>query len=159
MAKSRSTSNDGSEQNLNYPLPNSSFQVNIGDIGQSLSFKSISGLSAKYKVVEYRHSNSKTFENIKMPVSQSTTDVVLRKGMFAKDAMLFNWFKEVKLNTIKRQTVTIQLLDEESKSVFVWTLKNAFPKEIIFGELDSMAATFAVEELVIAHEGLTFEAN
>lgn len=151
----KKASSDSSLDTL-YPVPSMFFKVTIGTKGE-IPFQTVTGLKTKYQVVEYRSGNSKEFENIKMPLSKSSSDVVLRKGMFKGNTTLFDWFMEVKLNKIKRESVTIELLNEESKSIFKWILKEAFPKEVSFGELDSMNASFAVEELIIAHEGLTLE--
>ena len=63
-----------------------------------------------------------------------------------------DWFKKINFNTVKRQAVVIKLMDEKDKVVYEWKLSNAFPKEIAFGELDAMANTFAVEEMVITCE-------
>ena len=122
-----------------------------------MAFQKVNGLKTRYEIVEYRSGNSKESNNIKMPLSATYSDVVLQRGMFAGDLSLFRWLNEIKLNTIARQTITIELLNEEHNSMFVWTLTNAFPREITFGEFDAMKASFAIEELVIAHEGLSME--
>ncbi len=148
----------GEKQDAVWPVPNMHFKVTLGDKGE-VAFQKVVGLNVKFEVVEYRAGNSVEAANVKMPLSRTFNDVTLRKGMFAKDVHLFKWLNEIKLNTIARQNVTIQLLDEENNALFTWNLKNAFPREIIFGEFDAMKATFAVEELVLAHEGLNLEEN
>ena len=148
----------GDKQDSTWPVPSMHFKVTLGDKGE-VAFQKVNGLQTKFETIEYRAGNSPSFENVKMPLFKSSSDVVLSKGVFVQDTILFNWLSEIKLNTIARQTVTIQLLDEEHKPMFTWTLANAFPKSITFGELDAMKATFAVEELVISHEGLQYEAN
>jgi phage tail-like protein len=59
------------------------------------------------------------------------------------------------MNTVVRETVTIQLLDEEHQTLFTWTLKNAFPKKVTGASLNAKTSDAAMEELVLAHEGLT----
>ncbi len=147
----------GDKQGTPWPVPNMHFTVIIGDKGE-IAFQKVVGLNVKFEIVEYRSGNSKEFSNVKMPLQPTFGDITLQKGMFANDMALFSWLRMIKFNTIARQDVTIQLLNEEHTPIFVWRLKNAFPKEIAFGELDAMKGTFAVEEVVIAHEGLIMEA-
>jgi len=59
------------------------------------------------------------------------------------------------MNTIKRETVVIQLLDESAKPTMTWTLTNAWPTKITGTDLKSDANEVAVESLELAHEGLT----
>lgn len=146
----------GDKQGTPWPVPNMHFSVTIGDIGE-IPFQKVVGLNVKFEIVEYRSGNSVEFSNVKMPLQPTYGDVTLQKGMFTNDITLFKWLNSIKFNTIARQSVVIQLLNEEHASLFTWHLKNAFPKEIIFGELDAMKGTFAVEEIVIAHEGLIME--
>ena len=75
--------------------------------------------------------------------------------MFKDDTGLFDLFASVKMNTVARLTVTIQLLDEEHKPLFTWTLKNAFPKKVSGATLNAKTSEAAVETLVLVHEGLT----
>lgn len=149
-------SNDGSKQEAPWPVPNKRFSVDLGEIQRDVAFQKIRGLRIKYDVVEYRGGNSKMSSNVKMPLGQIASDVTLIKGIFPNDGALFNWFNEVNFNTIKRQTVVINLLDQEDAVISQWILRNAFPKEIAFGELDAMANTFAVEELVITCEEILY---
>ena len=57
------------------------------------------------------------------------------------------------MNTIKRVTIEIKLLDERGKPVMSWTLKNAFPTKIVCADLKSDGNEIAVETLELAHEG------
>ena len=59
------------------------------------------------------------------------------------------------MNTIKRETVVIKLLDESGSPTMTWTLTNAWPTKITGTDLKSEANEVAVETLELAHEGLT----
>ena len=59
------------------------------------------------------------------------------------------------MNTIKRVTVVIRLLDEKGNPTMVWTLQNAWPTKVSGTDLKSDGNEVAVETLEIAHEGLT----
>ncbi len=146
----------GEKQEAPWPIGSMHFTVQFDGLGE-IAFQKVSGLKMTYQVVEYRAGNSIQIAPVKMPLGQQSSDVRLSKGMFKDDDHLINYFQSVRLNTIERLTVSIRLLDEEHNPLFIWNLRNAFPKEISFGEFDAMKGTFAIEEIVLAHEGLQME--
>lgn len=146
----------GDTQNDPWPVPKFHFKVTIGDKGE-IACQEISGLDTEYDIMEYRAGNSVDFSTVKMPGLRKGSDVTLKKGMFKSDSGLFKYFTEINTNTILRQTVTIQLLDESQAPLFTWTLKNAFPTKVSGTDLSSQNSEIAVEEIVLAHEGLSFE--
>ena len=144
----------GEKQSAPWPVPMFHFMVTFGSRGE-IAFQEVSGLDTEYDVIEYRAGNSPEFTNIRMPGLKKHSDVTLKKGMFKDDTSLFEYFASVKMNTIARETVTIQLLDEEHKPMFTWTLKNAFPKKVTGASLNAKTSEAAMEEIVLTHEGLT----
>ena len=66
---------------------------------------------------------------------------------------------QIKMNTIKRKTVTISLLDEKGAPVMTWTLGNAWPTKITSTDLKSDGNEVAIESIEIVHEGLTIVAS
>lgn len=146
----------GETQESPWPVPKFHFKATIGDKGE-ISFQEISGLDSEYDIIEYRAGNSIEFSTVKMPGLRKGSDVTLKKGMFKDDTALYDYFNETKMNTIKRETVTIQLLDEEHNPMFTWTLKNAFPMKVSGTDLNAQNSEVAVEEIVLAHEGMSFE--
>ena len=139
-----------------WPIPKFHFHVTFGDHGEA-TFQEISGLDTEYDVIEYRAGNSIDFSTVKMPGVRKTSDVTLKRGFFASGTALENYFMEVKMNTIARETVTIQLLDEEGKALFTWTLANAWPMKVSGTDLPGEDGEMAIEEIVLAHEGVTME--
>lgn len=139
----------------NYPMAGSHFQVDWG--GTSISFQKISGLRITHEVVEYRGGASPEYSNIKMPIATKYSDITLKRGICQGDNEFFDWMNTVALNTIERRDITISLLNESHAPVVVWKAKNAFPREVAYGDLDAMNANFAIEELVISHEGMTVQ--
>lgn len=144
----------GEAQDNIWPLPKFYFKVEV-DGGITASFQEVSGLDIETDVVEYRHGDSPNFSTIKMPGLRKSSDITLKKGIFTADVKFFDWFNEIKLNTIERKTVTIMLLNEAGDSEIVWTLSNAFPKQVQGTDLNSTSSDAAIETLVLAHEGLT----
>jgi phage tail-like protein len=142
----------GEAQNNIWPLPKFYFSVTID--GKEYPFQEVSGLETETQVLEYRHGNSPQFSTIKMPSIAKVGNVTLKKGVFVKDNNYWNWYSQIKMNTIKRVTVVIKLLDEKGKPTMSWTLQNAFPTKITSTDLKSDGNEIAVETLEIAHEGL-----
>lgn len=147
----------GEKQDTNWPLPKFYFEVDITDVGTKLPFQEVSGLDIETQVIEYRAGNSPTFSTIKMPGIVKSGNVTLKKGIFAKDNKFFDWQKNIKMNTIKRSTVTIKLLDESGSPTMTWTLANAWPTKITGTDLKAEGNEVAVESIEIAHEGLTID--
>lgn len=145
----------GEAQDSVWPLPKFYFQVKLGDT--EVAFQEVSGLDIEAQIIEYRHGNSKEFSTIKMPGIKKTGNVTLKKGVFVKDNAFWNWFNQIKMNTIERKTVVISLLDEEGNPTMVWTLNNAWPTKITGTDMKSDGNEVAVETIEVAHEGLTIE--
>jgi len=146
----------GDTQNNIWPLPKFYFSVQIGD--KTVSFQEVSGLDSESRPIEYRHGDSPSFYPIKMPGLGKVGNVTMRKGIFVNDTALWEWFNQIKQNTIARQTVVINLLDETAAPKMVWTLNNAWPTKITGTDLKSEGNEVAVESVEIAYETLVISA-
>ncbi len=145
---------DGSAQSSTvWPLAKFYFEVKWGDY--VMSFQEVSGLDVEAQPVEYRRGDSPSFSVIKMPGIKKYGNVTLKKGVFANDNKFWDWFNQIKMNTIKRVPITISLLDEKGKPTMVWHLNNAWPTKITGTDLKADGNEVAVETVEIAHEGLT----
>ena len=149
----QATEDGATQSKATWPTPKFHFSVKWDDT--EISFQEVSGLDAETQPIEYRHGNSKDFSVLKMPGLKKYSDVTLKKGVFKSDNKLWDWFAEIKMNTIKRKQITISLLTESDEIAMVWELKNAFPLKITSTDLKSQGSEAAIETLVLAHEGLT----
>jgi phage tail-like protein len=147
----------GEAQDRNWPLPKFYFSVRFGSQDNTVSFQEVSGLETETQPIEYRHGDSKLFSTIKMPGITKTRNVTLKKGIFVNNNNFWKWFEDIKMNNIKRETVTIQLLDERGKPTMTWTLSNAWPTKIKATDMRADANEVAVETLELIHEGLTIQ--
>ena len=147
----------GEVQEQVWPLPKFYFSVNFGG-GESVAFQEVSGLESETQVIEYRHGNSPTFSSIKMPGLAKVGNVTMRKGVFLSGTSFWTWYEAIKMNTIKRRTVVISLLDEAGNPTMVWTLNNAWPTKVTGTDLKSEGNEVAVESIEIAFETLTVAA-
>jgi len=145
---------DGSAQSTtDWPIPKFRFEVKWDP--DVMSFQEVSGLDIEAQTIEYRHGDSPSFSSIKMPGLKKFGDITMKKGVMKSDNKFWDWFNQIKMNTIKRIPVTISLLDEEGSPTMVWTLTNAYPSKIQGTDLKSTGNEVAVETIVIVHEGLT----
>ncbi|MBL7781959.1 MAG: phage tail protein [Saprospiraceae bacterium] len=146
----------GEKQSAPWPIPVYYFKVVIGSMGE-IAFQEVSGLDTEYDVIEYRTGNNSVFSTVRTTDLKKHTDITLKKGAFQSDTALFDYFAKVKMNTLERTTVTIQLMNEEHEPIYTWTLKNAFPKKVSGFSLNAKTSDAAMEELVLVHEGITIE--
>jgi phage tail-like protein len=145
---------DGSAQSANvWPIPKFHFQVKWDS--NVMSFQEVSGLDVEAQPIEYRAGDNPVFSVTKMPGIKKYGNVTMKKGVFKADNKFWDWFNQIKMNTIKRVPVTISLLDEAGAPTMVWTLTNAWPTKITGTDLKAEGNEVAVETIEIAHEGLT----
>jgi phage tail-like protein len=145
---------DGSAQSTSiWPIPKFRFEVKWDSA--VMSFQEVSGLDVEAQPIEYRAGDSATFSTVKMPGIKKYSNVTMKKGVFKSDNKFWDWFNQIKMNTIKRVPVTISLLDQDGKPTMVWTLTNAWPTKITGTDLKAEGNEVAVETIEIAHEGLT----
>jgi phage tail-like protein len=146
------------QQNNTWPLPKFYFSVRFGDGDREVKFQDVSGLDSEAKPIEFRHGNSPVFTPIKMPGLGRVGNVTLRKGIFVNDVKFWAWYKEIKMNTIKRRTVAINLLDDTGAPKMVWTLNNAFPTKITGTDLKAEGNDVAIESLELVYETIEVSA-
>ncbi len=145
---------DGASQSASvWPMPKFYFQVKWDT--EVMSFQEVSGLDIQSEEIKYRHGDSPEFAVIKMPGMKKVGNVTMKKGVFKGDNKFWDWFNQIKMNTIKRLPITISLLDEAGSATMVWTLANAWPTKITGTDLKSEGNEVAIESIEIVHEGLT----
>ena len=147
---------DGTTQSTNvWPIPKFYFQVKWDS--EVMSFQEVSGLDVEAQPIEYRHGDSPQFSTISMPGLRKSGNVTMKKGVYKSDNKFWDWFNQIKLNTVKRVPVTISLLDEAGAPTMVWTLANAWPTKITSTDLKADGNEVAIETIDIAHEGITID--
>lgn len=147
---------DGSAQSTTvWPIPKFHFEVKWDS--EVMSFQEISGLDTETQPIEYRHGDSPEFSVIKMPGIRKFGNITMKKGIFKSDNKFWDWYSQIKMNTIKRLPVTISLLDETGAPTMVWSLANAWPSKITGTDLKSDGNEAAIESIEIVHEGLTID--
>jgi phage tail-like protein len=145
---------NGSKQGSTWPMPKFRFEVDLGSELKGVAFQEVSGMDVETQVIEYRQSNSPLFSTEKMPGIKKYGNITMKRGVFINDNTFWKWHQEIKMNTIKRRTVLIKLLDEGGKVTMQWTLNNAWPTKITSTDLKSDGNEVAVDTIELAHEQL-----
>lgn len=144
---------DGFGEITNWPMPKFYFQVEWDGI--RAQFQEVSGMDVESQTIEYRHGDSPAFSTIKMPGIRKYGNVTMKKGIFHADDKIWAWINASKMNTIRRMTVTVRLLDEVGAVSMSWTLTNAWPVKISGVDMKAEGNEFAVESIEFAHEGIS----
>jgi phage tail-like protein len=137
------------------------FMVKLGDSGGedqiTGGFSDVSGLGNEVKYSEYRAGNEMQNHVRKVPNTNTTDDVTLKRGVIG-DLSLFAWLKATREGTITKQTVTITLLDEARSPVCRWVLQAAQPKKWVGPTLAGKGGgEVAMEELHLVAESIDFQ--
>jgi phage tail-like protein len=145
---------DESSEGATWPMPKFRFEVDLGTELKGVAFQEVSGMDVENQIIEYRKSNSPLFSTEKMPGITKYGNIIMKKGVFVNDNAFWNWHNEISMNTIKRRTILIKLLDEAGKVTMQWQLNNAWPTKITSTDLKSDGNEVAVDTIEIAHEQL-----
>lgn len=120
-------------------------------------FKEVTGLDSESEVIEHRVTGKGG--NIvvhKVPGALKHTNIVLRRGL-TDDKKLHEWRKKIEDGLVEanRKNGTITMYSPDGKAVCKYSFKNAWPCKFKGPALDSTKNEIAIEELELAHEGLS----
>jgi len=138
-----------------YPIPVFHFTVEWG--GSRVGFSEVTGLTQENQPIEYRDGSFPEYSSIKMPGLRKFSNVTLKRGIVKGDNQFFKWLSTVKLNTVERRDIIINLLNEEHQPVMVWKVMRAFPVKVEGPQLKASGNEVAIESIELAHEGLELQ--
>jgi len=138
-----------------YPIPVFHFTVQWG--GDRVGFSEVSGLTQENQAIEYRDGSFPEYSSIKMPGLRKFSNVTLKRGIVKGDNQFFKWLSTVKLNTVERRDLIVNLLNEEHQPVMVWKIMRAFPVKVEGPGLKASGNEVAIESIELAHEGLELQ--
>ena len=134
-------------------MPKFYFSVDIDDL-TDLSFLEVSGLEVEADNISYRHGNDPSFGTIQMPGVKKSGNLILKKGVFANEDLYQSLISKIALNTYKRMTVVIRLLDENTEPRITWQINNAFPLKYSSTDMNSESSEAAIESIEFSHQGI-----
>jgi len=138
-----------------YPLPVFHFEVDWGDADGTVRFSEVTGLNVEYQAIEYRDGNEKDYIMQKMPGLKKAGNVTLKRGVMETNNAFWDWANTANLNKVERRDVTIRLLNEASEPTMVWTLRSAWVTKVTYPDLKASGNEVAVEQIELAHEGVS----
>ena len=152
MAVARAGS--GGEQDQFWPMPKFYFSVDIDDL-TDLPFQEVSGLEVEADNISYLHGNDPSFGTIQMPGIKKSCNLILKKGVFANETLFNSLISKIRLNTYKRMTVVIRLMDETTEPRMTWEINNAFPLKYTSTDMNSESSEAAIESIEFSHQGIS----
>jgi len=114
----------------------------------------VSGLEVEADNISYRHGNYPSFGTIQMPGVKKSGNLILKKGVFANEDLYQSLVSKIALNTYKRMTVVIRLLDENAEPRITWQINNAFPLKYSSTDMNSESSEAAIESIEFSHQGI-----
>ncbi len=150
----------------NDPVRSYNFLVTLVDSGSTLAttpydlkqsawggFSECTGLDTTLDVEEYKEGGNNG-GSLKFPTRTTWTNLHLKRGVTGSP-LLWQWyFTFVQGKGIRRDGIII-LQDDQHKPVMVWQFRRGLPVKWAGPNLNAQQNQVAIEELEIAHEGLT----
>ena len=123
-------------------------------------FSDVSGLGTEMTIAENRNGNEPENHVRKIPGIHKISDVTLKRGI-VNSQDLWTWIEDVRVNgPLAQRDVTVTLRDEAGNDVQSWNLRGTVPLKYTGPTMAAKGGgDAAIEELVLASEGLSFEAG
>lgn len=129
-----------------------SFLVEIDGITRA-GFRECSGLDTSASPIEYREGDDAPTMQ-KLPGLITYGNITLSRGMTSDDE-LWRWRTSVVEGKAQRKNGSIILMDHAGSEVQRWNFREAWPTRWTGPSLNATSNEVAVEQLEIAHEGIT----
>ena len=120
------------------------------------AFRECSGLGSENEIVEYPSADEKGVTVLlKVPGKLKWENITLKRGI-TDNMDLWTWRKLVEDGKVEeaRQNGSIVMFDQANTPKARWDFVNAWPAKLSGPQLNASNNEIAVEELVIAHEGI-----
>ncbi|MBU0654303.1 MAG: phage tail protein [Gammaproteobacteria bacterium] len=127
------------------------FRVEIDQL-QEGGFQSVSGLERVCTIEPYHEGGANHFEHQLITLTNYPA-LVLKRGLFS--TALWDWHQDVINGNVRRETITIVLLEGKDTEVWRWQCEHAFPSKWTGAELDATGNNIATESIEFVHHGLT----
>lgn len=140
-----------STENTTTPIPKFRFEVDFGTEIKGVAFHEASGMDVERLNIEYRNSNSPHFSTTKMQGMVEYGNVTLKRAVMINNETFINCHNQLIMNTSKRETILIKLVDETGTVKMEWQHNSAWPTKIICTDLKSDDTEIAIDALEISY--------
>ncbi|MDH6143528.1 MULTISPECIES: phage tail protein [Kitasatospora] len=131
------------------------FTLDIDGLTGVHGFSECTGANSEQDVIEYRE-GTMDITVIKIPGLKKFGDITLKRG-FTTSQDLWLWRKTAMDGSVVRRGGHLVLRDEAGRDALRWKFTNAWPKKYSAPAFNAKTNEVAVEELVLAVEGLELE--
>ena len=122
-------------------------------------FTEISGVGSEHEIIEHKVVDATGHESVqKIPGRLKWGDITLKRGV-TSSMDIWDWRRQVEEGKMKdaRKNGSIVMLDREYSPVARWNFEMGWPSKVNGPTLKADSNEFAIEELVIVHEGIMRE--
>jgi phage tail-like protein len=133
------------------------FKINLGGAEAAGFFKEIDGIGSEHEVVVHTTGDASGKSVVqKYPGQLKWNNITLKRGVDSNSA-LWTWRKQVIDGQVvqARKECKIEVLDWTGKTVVTYSFINAWPCRYSAPGLSAGGNEVMVEEIEIAHEGMT----
>ena len=135
----------------NDPLRNFRFRLEIGGINEA-HFSEVTGFDISTDAIDYREGDEDTFVR-KLPGLTKFGNVTLKRGV-TDSIDLYNWYQDVVAGKIRREQVTIVVLDEKGDDKARFEVREAWPMKYDPMDLNAKGNDVSIETLELVNEGV-----
>jgi phage tail-like protein len=137
----------------------SSFALAVAGAQATAGFSEVSGLEATMEVETYE-SGGLNAAPLRFPGRIKWANLVLRRGVLANRPLsdntdFWSWLKGYLNGNGTRKDGTISLLDETGNPALIWAWTRGLPVRWTGPAMNAQQSQVAIEQVEIAHEGLT----
>jgi phage tail-like protein len=142
------------KQLVSDPFIGYQFGIEVGGMVKGY-FAEVSGIGSESEVVENKLSKDGKEIVQKMPGRLKWNDVTLNRGI-TDNLEIWFWRQLVIDGDVKgaRRNCSISMYDRNAKVAARWDFVNAWPSKVSFRDVKADSNDFAIEEMVIVHEGM-----
>jgi phage tail-like protein len=142
------------KQLVSDPLIGYQFGIEVGGMVKGY-FAEVDGIGSESEVVEHKVSIDGKEMVQKMPGRLKWNDVTLNRGI-TDNLEIWFWRQLVVDGDVKgaRRNCSILMYDRNAKVAARWDFVNAWPSKVSFRDVKADSNDFAIEEMVIVHEGM-----
>lgn len=141
-----------------YPPVGFHFGVEFTSLGKNdndTRFQSVSGLSVEFETETFKEGGENRFEHV-LPVRTKYPDLILKRGLLAKDSEVFAWCqKAFQQREFKLTNLLVTLLNEKHEPLKTWNVVNAWPKKWAVSDFNAEANAIVIETLELRYNYFT----
>ncbi|MGV3589264.1 MAG: phage tail protein [Adhaeribacter sp.] len=129
--------------------------TNVSKNDNDTRWQSVTGLSVDFDTETFKEGGENRFEHV-LPVRTKYPDLVLKRGMLAKDSKVFEWCtKAFQQREFTLANLLVTLLNENHEPLKTWNVVNAWPKKWSVSDFNAETNAIVIETLELKYNYFT----